>query len=294
MNNKRGSILAIVIIFIFIFTLLGMFAMRLVILQNETSDSELYYTRAHFAALYGSELALHRIMQWESIATTTDTSKINPLGRKFLSESNDCFNYINGKWYPLEGFTIPEENFSDEITGGSGSGIHIECLVEEDLNPNINDGKLPDMNPSSLDQKYGTYKFYVIKTTATIYSNLAAKTGEISSAKDYLYFMIAYSSGTAGARSSGNIIEADGTLVRGFRYLPEGRQLLVSLGYNTVAMGVPSDSQILSNPSVNDNLSAEHRGILDSATLHFTSPPNRSLVTGKVLPIFRYYIRGRR
>lgn len=63
MNKKKSSILAIAIIFIFIFTLLGMFAMRLVILQNESSDAELYYTRAHFAALYGSELALNHVMK---------------------------------------------------------------------------------------------------------------------------------------------------------------------------------------------------------------------------------------
>ncbi|MDR1195687.1 MAG: hypothetical protein LBL00_04325, partial [Endomicrobium sp.] len=101
MKNSRGSILAVVIIFIFIFTLMGMFAMRLVILQNETSDSELYYTRAHFAALYASDLALFHIMQWENIATS---GTVHTDGRKFLAEDQRCFFYSTSskEWYPLK------------------------------------------------------------------------------------------------------------------------------------------------------------------------------------------------
>ncbi|MDR2426924.1 MAG: hypothetical protein LBD46_07110 [Endomicrobium sp.] len=268
MNNKKGSILAIVIIFIFIFTLLGMFAMRLVILQNEISDSELYYTRAHFAALYGSELAFWRIMQWENIPT--NSTVLNPDGRKFLAKEPSCFGFSNNVWYPLQGLKIIEENFADDISGGAGSGIHVDVTVEEDLNPNINDGFIPDTSPTSFDQKYGTYKFYVIKTTATIYRNLQAKSGEISEAKDYLYFMIAYSTGTAGARALKNVPEADGNIVIGF--------------YN--------DTELINMfPGFSG---AERERLIEEKTRHYTSAPYRSLITGKVQPIFRYYIRGRR
>ncbi|MCL2144132.1 MAG: pilus assembly PilX N-terminal domain-containing protein [Endomicrobia bacterium] len=310
MNNKRGSILAISIIFVFVFMLLGMFAMRLVILQNETSDSELYYTRAHFAALYGSEMALYNIMNWENIATsTTYGGGWSPDMRKFLARDPKCFNFAGGFWYPLrvqastETQTF-ENHFSDEITGGAGSGIVLECTVEEDLSPNVNDGFIPNMAPSSMDQRYGTYKFYVIKTVATIYKNVSSKTDMISEAQDHMYFMIAYSSGSAGASSSGNVVEAGGTVVRGFHYSVEGRELLKSLGYNTVSMGVPSDEQIKRNP-YNDPSLLPPNGpytkldnafieILDKATAHFTSAPSPSLLSGKVQPIFRYYIRGRR
>jgi hypothetical protein len=276
MNNKKGSILAIVVIFIFIFTLLGMFAMRLVILQNETSDSELYYTRAHFAALYGSELALYRVMQWESIATSS--TFLNPDGRKFLAEDSSCFNYSSGKWYPLEGMSVIEENFVDEVTGGTGSGIHLECSVEEDLNPNVNDGYIPDMNMNSKEQKYGTYKFYVIKTTATIYKDLNNKTGDLSGANDNLYFMISYSTGPSGAIAWDTIGG-----VTGLRYDSEVQQAITAF--------VNDPKMIAKYPNYSTRYSEAEKMIKEKP---YTSAQYPSLITGQIQPIFRYYIRGRR
>lgn len=215
MKNNNGSILAIVIIFIFIFTLLGMFAMRLVILQNETSDSELYYTRAHFAALYGSELALYHIMQWENIATSATYVYKDSYGnviRKFLPKDSNCFSYDGSYWYPLKNLGTIEDKFMDSITGGTDSGIYLECHVEEEK-PQISDGIIPSISTTTTSGKYGTYKFYVIKTTATMYSNYDARTGEIAQAKDELHFFIAYSSGPFGARARTSLTNADGTTV---------------------------------------------------------------------------------
>ena len=273
MNKEKGSILAIAIIFIFIFTLLGMFAMRLVILQNESSDAELYYTRAHFAALYGSELALNHVMKWENIATS-DT--VHPEGRKFLVDSPKCLNYKSGKWYPLEGLSASEleQNFQDEVTGGTGSGIYLDCTVEEDTAPNLSDGYLPNLFPGSFDQQYGTYKFYIIKTIATIYKDLSGKTGMISQAKDYLYFFIAYSKGTKGSKALENITEADGKVVLGFYNDPDFNAYFNTL-YPTLTGGTRKEK-------------------IKEMTKYYTSAPNRSIITGKVQPIFRYYIRGRR
>lgn len=274
MNNRRGSILAIAIIFIFIFTLLGMFAMRLVILQNESSDSELYYTRAHFAALYGSELALWRIMQWQNIASTDVV--VNTDGRKFLVEDSRCFHY-NGKWHPLQDYDFAqhENNFQDEITGGVGSGINIDCTVEVDNNLNANDGFIPNIHDAnSYDMKYGTYKFYIIKTVATMYRDLANKTGDIAEASDYLYFMIAYSKGTKGSKALENITEADGKVVLGFYNDPD-----FNAYFNTL------------HPTLTGS---ERKEKIKELTKYYTSAPNRSLITGKVQPVFRYYIRGRR
>ncbi|MDR1196465.1 MAG: hypothetical protein LBL00_08325, partial [Endomicrobium sp.] len=150
------------------------------------------------------------------------------------------------------------ETFSDSITGGADSGIRIYCyVVEEDSKTlNSNDGFIPDMSPTTLTGQYGTYKFYVIKSSAVIYSDYKNSMGEIAAAKDELHFFIAYSSGPVGARGYENITEADGTVVQGLRLLPGG-------------LGVSTPEYI-------------------------KSAPNRSFLTGKVLPIFRYYIRGRR
>lgn len=267
--NNKGSILAISIIFIFIFMLLGMFSMRLVILQNETSDSELYYTRTHFAALYGTELALYRIMQWENLATTfsTNTAVVNSDGRKFLAKQSGCLGWDGARWNPLEGLTGSVEgidfnpdianNFSDRLSGSPDkSGIIVVCEVEEDLSPNISDG----FKHSPADEQYGTFKYYVIKTTATMYNNAETKETAIAVASDQLYFMIAYSSGTVGSKPL-MTIPASGSdpAIPGFDAMP---------GMSTTTIRA-------------------ERPYIESA-------PKRSMLTKQVLPVFRYYIRARR
>ena len=308
MNNKRGSILAICIIFIFIFTLLGMFAMRLVVLQNEVSDSELYYTRTHFAALYGSEIALWRIMQFESIATGKTYSGAETGMRKFLPKDSDCFNYRDNAWYPLEGYDLNEENFRDDITGGLG-GIDVKCCVYEQA-PRPSDGFIPDTDPYSYDAKYGTYKFYVIETTATMYTNLSKEEGVISTATDYLYFFIAYSSGTAGSitldgldeveyngvvhhREKGLCFNKPGdkpsyTYDSYWKRWAEGTGSFSHSNYNNPHLKYFRDKykDSYSNKQLYDKIA--------EVTKHYTSAPNRSIVTGKVQPVFRYFIRGRR
>lgn len=263
MKSQRGSILAIVIIFIFIFTLLGMFAMRLVILQNESSDSELYYTRAHFAAIYGSDLALYHIMQWESIATS---GTVNSEGRKFLVDNTYCLGYNENKWYPLK--KIQEdgsiETFTDSISGGTGSGIRLKCYVEEETTLNPNDGFIPNLSTSSVDQKFGTYKYYVIRTSATMYSNYDAQEGEIAAAQDELHFFIAYSSGPAGAANDNNNITE----------------------FDPVTGSVTGTVIRIKNRT-------EFTGHADPPE-YIISPSTPSFLTGKVQPVFRYYIRGRR
>ena len=280
MNNK-GSILAISIIFVFIFMLLGMFSMRLVILQNETSDAELYYTRTHFAALYGSELALYRIMQWENLSSTPiGASTLNPAGRKFLARDADCLNYNSGtgKWMPLDDFTgngvgasegltgDPNlyNNFSDKISASDKGGILLYCEVEEEI-PSETDGVIPHLITSNPDiNKYGTFKYYVIRTTATMYGNANEKTEPISSASDQLHFMIAFSSGTDGAKP---LVRIEATpdypsVINGF-YLTEAAELAA-------------------------------RGTSNYPPEYIQSAPKRSILTGQVLPVFRYYIRARR
>jgi hypothetical protein len=260
--NNKGSILAISIIFIFIFTLLGMFAMRLVILQNETSDSELYYTRAHFAALYGSELAFWRIMQWENIPT--NSAFLNTDGRKFLAEDSNCFNWHGGKWYPLTGYANTDitNRFSDSASASDRSGIALECEVQEEV-PDSNDGFIVSTADTNTGKRFATAKYYVINTIATMYGDAVAKTGEIAQANDQMHFVIVYSSGSHGARPL-DAIAAD-TII-GYPMIPGLRDLTEDFVVNVTTTNAP----------------------------YIVSAPRRSVVTGEVVPIFRYYIRGKR
>lgn len=200
MKKSKGSIILSVVIFIFIFTLLGLFSMRIVVLQQTSSETELYQTRAHFAALYGSELALFNLMQWGSIPETPDiveeedgTTVINY--RKFLKEDSDCFDYDGTYWYPLGKERMPLDGDSAVDT------IWVSCRVSEDTTPpNINDGFIPGTSETSTSLRkrakdYGTYRFYVIETEAEIYTELGDKRINQAKKVDRLYFFIAYSRG---------------------------------------------------------------------------------------------------
>ena len=240
MTNNKGSILAVVIVLILVFTIIGMFTMRLVVMQQSNADTELYFTRAHYAALSASEIVLFNIMSWENVAST-DTTGLNPAGRKFLPETPGFLGWNGAVWKP----TATVDNLVEKATDTIALGITIHSYVEEEVGPgkpDPNDGYIVDVsNPGSREALYGTYKYYVIKTSATIYSSSTNKTKETekASAEDELHFMIAYSSGPGGAK-------------------------------------LPNDSAVATGPEF------------------IKSAPQKSFITGEVLPIFRYYIRGRR
>ncbi|MDR1941647.1 MAG: hypothetical protein LBQ47_04915 [Endomicrobium sp.] len=202
MQNRKGSILAVVTIFVFIFMLLGMFSMRIIVMQQSASDAELYFTRTHYAALYTSEKALFKIMQLENIANDT-----TPAGaeRKFLQTTGSCLGYSGGKWYPLTSAEIAAtETELRDTSFGENSGIVVECSVEEELTPSANDGFIAGTTEATAAQRanaanYGTYKYYVIRSMATLYNDVNDHSkGFLSQANDNLHFVITYSSGPLG------------------------------------------------------------------------------------------------
>jgi len=205
MKKNNGSILAIVTIFVFIFTLLGMLSMKIVVMQQSSSDAELYYSRAHFAALYASELALFNIMQWNNMPENTNSE--NRGGeRKFLQENGNCFSYSNPSWQPLSSVELSSiTNVLKDSSFEDDAGIGMPCFVERELTPNIGDGFIAGVSDSSLARRnaaldYGTYRYYVIRTTATLWNDIHDHDkGFMSQASDELHFFIVYTSGTAGA-----------------------------------------------------------------------------------------------
>lgn len=255
-KKNKGSILAAVTVFIFIFTLLGLFSMRLIVLQQSSTDSEIYFTRAHFAALYASELALYKIMQYENLANEITAPGAE---RKFLKGEASCFNYSGDRWYPLKDHDF-RPVFADDTYGQDG-GIHIAQHVEETTDPSLVDGFIPGRSEVSsypswittqdlrnLARDYGTYKYYTIVTTATMYENLKDKTGSRAAAEDIMFIVIAYSAGTSGTK----------------RY----------------------------NSTIYHQNNPDYHGRGTPEYIH--SAPRLSMITGEVLPIYRYYVRGRR
>lgn len=152
MNNK-GTILILVIIFVFIFSVLGLISMRIAVFHNANIFKDLTDKRKYYAAESALEQAAFRMGLFAAPITVpagaTNAAAVNALQPRYAPNSTQAvyflnpatnaassatITYANGMWYPLG---------TSSIGDGTGLTPAITTLVSVSTeNANPIDGKI--------------------------------------------------------------------------------------------------------------------------------------------------------
>ena len=143
MNNNKGTVLLLTIIFVLIFSVLGLLSMKLAIMHNNDINKELINVRINYAAESALEQAAFRMALLSNPikvpTTASNAAVINAVTPSFPStntatqtvwfykysesptgtpsQSSATIRQSGGKWYPLHapGQAIIDNSFSPAI-----------------------------------------------------------------------------------------------------------------------------------------------------------------------------------
>ena len=179
MIKSKGSILIMTMIFILIFTLLGLFAMKLVVFQNSDRQREVYTALTYYAA--ENEIETFYLACLSNRLTGGgggDKANVWPLGTGSGAPGGDAggfspdnlFQRTNGgtkTWLVFDDVIVhPDTTYYNTSVNPE---IRMKMEVQSDNNPQLADGPLSDRHADFLAQMgKGNYSFTVAPKYFTV------------------------------------------------------------------------------------------------------------------------------